>query len=249
MAIPRQILLWLLVGTGGGGLGAQSPSAGPTEFEFSVMASARMPAVGFARLKPEARSKARPVAADFEIVPLRISSQGRSDLHTYPGPLPLRIVATAPQLEGSGLRAVRTLGVLSGPRVPPRALLLLRPDPVSADNWDVILLDDTAAGFPARHLKVVNLSDDRVEGRIDATSFTTSPAQSVLPAQRVGERVRIGAAYDRGGVPTVFFDQSLQIGESERVLLVVLPPFRPGADLRLRVVREQLFQTEPAAAD
>lgn len=241
------LLIW---GLGSGlSLFAQSDPAGPTRFEFSVMATERMRDVGFAQLKPEARSKPRPVAADFEIIPLRVSSQGRSDLYAYEGPMPLRIVATAPTAEGDGVRAVRMLGAWSHPVVPPRALLLLRPDPVQEGGLVVTLLDDTEAGFPARHVKVVNLSNRRVAGRIGDQSFVSTPAQPLLASQRVGESVSIGAAYDRGGTPAAIFDQSIRVGENERVLLVFLPPFREGADVRMRVVRDQLFRGEEPVAE
>jgi hypothetical protein len=39
----------------------------------------------------------------------------------------------------------------------------------------------------------------------------------------------------------VAFDQLLRIGTDERVMLVFLPPFRAGADVRVRVVRDQVF--------
>lgn len=228
-------------------LAAQTPGSAVAKFEFSVMATERMSNVGFAQLKPEARSKPRPVAADFAIIPLRVSSQGRSDLYAYEGPMPLRIVETAPAADDGGVRAVRMLGAFSNPVVPSRALLLLRPDPAKDDGLLVTLLDDTEAGFPARHAKVVNLSNQQVAGRIGDWSFVSTPAQPVLAAQRVDSSVSVGAAYDRNGIATAIFDQSLRVGDSERLLLVFLPPFRPGADVRMRVVRDQLFRPETEA--
>lgn len=223
-------------------LTAQTPAV--AKFEFSVMASERMRNIGFAQLKAEARSNPRPSAANFEIIPMRVSSQGRSDLYTYEGPMPLRIVETAPAAEGEGVRPVRMLGAFSNSVIPPRALLLLRPEPAKEGGLVVSLLDDTAAAFPARHIKVVNLSDQRAEGRIGERSFVSTPTQPMLAAERVGSSVSIGAAYDRNGTPTAIFDQSIRVGESERVLLVFLPPFRPGADVRMRVIRDQLFSRE-----
>ena len=78
---------------------AQSATPSTLEFEFSIMAWERMRDVGYAQLKAEARSKPRPIAEDFEIIPMRVSSQGRSDLYHYVGPTPVRLVATSSEGE------------------------------------------------------------------------------------------------------------------------------------------------------
>ena len=53
--------------------------------------------------------------------------------------------------------------------------------------------------------------------------------------------MRVGVAYEKQGRPIIIFDQSLRIGSEERIMLVFLPPFRAGADVRVRVVRDQIF--------
>ena len=90
---------------------AQPAAPSALEFEFSVMAWERMRDVGFAQLKAEARSKPQLIAEDFEITPMRVSSQGRSDLYHYEGPTPVRLVATSG--EGESLRATRMIGAIS----------------------------------------------------------------------------------------------------------------------------------------
>lgn len=249
MACSRMILILSLLGGVATPVIAQAAASSVARFEFSVMATERMRDVGFAQLKPEMGSKPRPVAADYEIIPMRISSQGRSDLYTYEGPLPLRIVETAPAAEGEALRAVRMLGAFSRTTVPPRALLLLAPSPTKEGDLAVTLLDDSAAGFPSRHMRVVNLSGVTVAGSLGGIEFTTTEAKPILAAQRVESSVSVGVAYERRGVPTVVFDQSIRVGESERVMLVFLPPFRPGADVRVRVVRDSVGSMAVDAED
>lgn len=238
------ILGAVLLGADGTGIKAQAADPAVSRFEFSVMATDRMRDVGFAQLKAEARSKPSPLAADYEIVPMRITSQGRSDLYSYEGPMPLRIVETAPAAEGKGVRAVRMLGALTTQAVPPRALLLLSPDPIAEGDLAVMALDDSEAGFPPRHVRIVNLSGARVAGRIGDAEYATTETRNTVPPIAVGSNVSVGVAYERQGSPAVVFDQSIRVGEGERVLLVFLPPYRPGADVRVRVVRDSVRVVE-----
>jgi len=225
---------------------AQEPASGVARFSFSVMGTDRMRDVGFAMLKPEARSKPRPVAADFEIIPLRVSSQGRSDLYAFEGPLPLRFVATAK--DGESLRATKMLASVSE-QLPAEALILLSPQAGADGELDLQVLDDTSAAFPARHVRIVNLSGRIVAGQLDDRRFSTDPGGAVIPPQSVGNSFRLGVAYERMGRPVVVFDQSLRLGADERVLLVFLPPFREGADVRVRVVRDSVHGGEEAGDD
>lgn len=219
--------------------GTQGQSAGPAilDFEFSVMASERMRDVGYAQLKTEARSKPQAVAADYEILSLRVSSQGRSDLYRYEGPIPVRLVATTG--EGEALRATRVIGAITERQIPSRAMLMLG----AADDGGVkvSVLDDSPAAFPGQHVRVVNLSGESIQGTIDGQTFQVDATRTVLAPRRVGDNARIGVAFERQGRPIVAFDQSLRIGTEERVMLVLLPPFRAGADVRVRVVRDQVF--------
>jgi hypothetical protein len=233
-------LSWLLWGWGTVALlSAQNAVSPRVDFEFSVMASDRMSNIGYAQLKPEALSKPRPVAADYDIIPLRISSQGRGDLHRYQGRMPLRLVEIEQAGEG-GWRAKRMVGSVNENSVPPRALILLQPDQVDTSKLHTTLLDDTEAGFPVGHVRVVNLSRVPVEGQLNDTAFATDAVRRLLPPQSVGTRARVGVVYAKRGRPVVVFDQSLRLAANERVMLVFLPPFRAGADVRVRVVRDQL---------
>lgn len=215
----------------------QSSAPATLDFEFSVMAWERMRDVGYAQLKTEARSKPQPAAADFEIIPLRVSSQGRSDLYHYEGPAPVRFVATSG--EGDSLRATRMIGAITERQIPNRAMLMLGAAADGAVN--VTVLDDSPAAFPGQHVRVVNLAGEPIQGTIDGQTFQTDATRAVLAPRRVGDNVRVGVAFERHGRPIVVFDQSLRIGSEERVMLVFLPPFREGADIRVRVVRDQVF--------
>lgn len=216
---------------------AQSTTSSALEFEFSVMAWERMRDVGFAQLKAEARSKPQPIAEDFEIIPMRVSSQGRSDLYHYEGPTPVRLVTTSG--EGESLRATRMIGAISERQIPQRAMILLGPAEEGA--VDIKLLDDSPAAFPGQHVRIVNLAGELVQGKLDGHVFRVDATRAVLPPRRVSENMRVGVAYEKHGRPVVVFDQSLRIGSEERIMLVFLPPFRPGADVRVRVVRDQVF--------
>ena len=135
---------------------------------------------------------------------------------------------------------MRMLRALTAQGMPPQALLLLSPDPLAEGDLTVLALDDSVAGFPPRHVRIVNLSGARVAGRIGDTEYATTATQTTVPAIAVESSVSVGVAYERQGSPTVVFDQSIRVGESERVLLVFLPPYRPGADVRVRVVRDSV---------
>lgn len=216
---------------------AQSSASSTLDFEFSIMAWERMRDVGYAQLNAEARSKPRPIAEDFEIIPMRVSSQGRSDLYRYEGPSPIRLVATSGV--GESLRATRMIGVISEQQIPKRAMLLLGPSEDGA--VEIKLLDDSVASFPGQHVRIVNLAGELVQGTLDGQSFRMDATRTVLPPQRVSDNVRVGVAYEKLGRPIILFDQSLRIGSEERIMLVFLPPFRPGADVRVRVVRDQIY--------
>jgi len=216
---------------------AQSATPSTLEFEFSIMAWERMRDVGYAQLKAEARSKPRLIAEDFEIIPMRVSSQERSDLYHYEGPMPVRLVATSS--EGKSLRATRMIGAISELRIPQRAMLLLGPAEEGAVN--IKLLDDSPAAFPGQHVRIVNLAGELVQGTLDVQAFRVDATRAVLPPKWVSESVRVGVAYEKQGRPIIIFDQSLRIGSEERIMLVFLPPFRAGADVRVRVVRDQIF--------
>ena len=222
---------------------AQSTSTpSGVEFEFSVMGSDRMRDVGYAQIKAEARAKPRPVAADFEIKPLRVSSQGRSDLYSYEGTMPVRLVAT--QTSEGMVSATRMIGSIATGPIPKRALIFLRPAVDGAAKVD--LLDDSPTAFPARHIRIVNLAGQLVQGSLNGNSFRVDQTVTVLPPQRVTESVKVGVAYERLDRPVVVFDQSLRVGQNERILLVFLPPFRAGADVRVRVVRDQVQEPNEA---
>ena len=216
---------------------AQPATPSTLEFEFSIMAWERMRDVGYAQLKAEARSKPRPIAEDFEIIPMRVSSQGRSDLYHYVGPTPVRLVATSS--EGESLRATRMIGAISELRIPQRAMFLI--GPAEEESVNIKLLDDSPAAFPGQHVRIVNLAGELVQGTLDGQAFRVDATRAVLPPKRVSESVRVGVAYEKQGRPIIIFDQSLRIGSEERIMLVFLPPFRAGADVRVRVVRDQIF--------
>ena len=106
---------------------------------------------------------------------------------------------------------------------------------------NIKLLDDSPAAFPGQHVRIVNLTGESVQGTLDGQAFRVDATRAILPPKRVSENVRVGVAYEKHGRPVIVFDRSLRIGSEERILLVFLPPFRPGADVRVRVVRDQVF--------
>ncbi len=212
------------------------PTPVSLDFEFSVMATERLSDIAFVSLKPEARGKARLTAADFDIRPLRVNSQGRSDLYHYRGPAPLRFVRTR---RGSDRPAVeQVLATVNAPVGDGRRLFVLYS--IAHDTMKVIALPDGPEAFPRRHARLLNLTGEPVALSLGGRSLHLDRDPQSLPPQPVDARTRLGVAMNRQGRPVPVFDQSLEVGEDERLLIVLLPPFRVGADVRTRVIRDTL---------
>ncbi|WED67113.1 hypothetical protein PXH66_09645 [Synoicihabitans lomoniglobus] len=215
---------------------AQETRAPLLKFDFTVMATDRLRYVAYVQLKPEARAKPRPTAADFDIIPLRVNSQGRSSLYHYEGPPPLRFVTT--RGKGEALAVDRVVASMTGPASTERTLVILVPAEEGA--FGLLAIDDGKSAFPAGHARLLNLSGLPVSGTLDDYRFELPPAPRASAPRRLGGSVRVGVAYQRQSRPVAVFDQSLSVSENERLLLVFLAPFRDGADLRTRVVRDQV---------
>ncbi len=223
---------------------AQTPARATLDFEFSIMATERLSDFAYVQLKPAAQGKPRPVAADFDIVPLRVNSQGRSDLHRFSGPGPLRFVTTSGS--GDSLAVTKVLAVVNTPASRGRSLFVLHPG-VEFGTWDVIALDDEPEAFPSRQARVIHLAGEPVAVSLNGETVTLRAAPQVLPPRAFGGRLKLGVAMARQGRPVPVFDQTLSVGADERLLVVLLPPYRAGADVRTRVVRDTVA-APPAAS-
>ncbi len=215
---------------------AQSGAVPQLDFEFTVMATDRVPDLAFVQLKPEARSKVRPVAADFDIIPLRANSQGRSDVYRFQGPAPLRLVRTAGSAET--LKVEKVIGTWTGPTWKDRSLIVLMPK--TDGDVAVHAFDDGPAAHGVRQVRMLNLSGMPVAGVVGGTSYRVGADIAMSPTLSAAGTTKIGVSFERFGKAVVAFDQSVNVSDNERLLLVFLPPFRPGADVRTRLVRDQV---------
>lgn len=207
------------------------------EFEFSVMATERLRDVAYVQLKEEARHKTRLTVADFDVLPLgRVNSQGRSDRYRYSGPLPLRFVRT--QGSGEALAVERVLATVNQPASRGRSLFLL----IAADEepWQVVSLDDEVTALPRRHVRMVNLAGEPLAVSVDGQSLQLTANPVPTAPRTISGNLKLGVAMERHGRAIPVFDQSLSVSDDERLLIVFLPPFRAGADVRTRIVRDTL---------
>ena len=217
-------------------LRAQGGASAQLDFEFTVIATDRLKDVGYVQLKPEARSKVRPEMADFEIVPMRVNSQGRSDIYRFQGPGPVRFMKlqgpkNAPTVE-------RVLASWNGPTWRGRSLVTLLPN--AEEGLRVFAFNDDQSVHGPRQVRFLNLSGATIAGVMSGNQYALDASVQVTAARPVSGNVKVGVSFERFGKPIVAFDQSVIVSENERVLLVFLPPFRAGADVRTRVVRELL---------
>lgn len=234
---------WILVVAAALTSWGQAPARPTFDFEFAVMATERLRDFGYVQLKPEAAAKVRPTAADFDILPLRVNSQGRSDLVRFRGPGPLRFVRT--QGRGEAMVVERVLATVVQPASRGRSLFLLVPG--AGEAWEVVALDDDVSVFPARHIRVVNLAGEALAVSFNGQARQYGAEPRMEAPRPLSGNLKLGVAMERQGRAVPVFDQTLSVGDDERVLVVFLPPFRPGADVRTRVVRDTVAR--PPAAD
>ena len=214
---------------------AQNPTPTIVDFEFSVMATERLRDLAYVQLKPEAWGKLRPAAADFDILPLRVNSQGRSELYRFTGPAPLRLVETTGS--GATLAVSRVVATVAAPPSRGRSLFILYPSG-EPDSWAVLAMDDEPSAFPARHLRLVNLAGEPMAVAVNGSTVALDVTPRAVAPRSINGNLKLGVAMARQGRAVPVFDQSLSVGDDERLLVVLLPPFRAGADVRTRVVRD-----------
>ena len=212
------------------------------DFEFTVLANERLRDVAYVQLKESARGKPRPTASDFDVIPMRVISQGRSDTYHYVGPPPLRFVLTSGVAET--LAVDRVIATVAEPVSAEQSLFVLIAN--SEGAYSLLALDDGRSAHAEREIRLLNLSNHRISGSLDGQTFELDESRRAYPPESVDRNVHIGIAFERHNRPVVVFDQSVSVGENERILLVLLPPIREGADVRTRVVRDQ-FRRSPVA--
>jgi hypothetical protein len=222
---------------------AQTQRPAALNVSFSLMASDRLRDVAYVQLKPEARMKLRPTREDFDIISVRVNSQGRSDLYRYNAPAPLRFVETTGR--GSDLAVKRVVATFNALPKSERCLIFLIPDADPTQDYGSLVVADDAAAFPANHVRLVNLSGLPVQGALDGDTFSLGPEPRVPAPRRISGNFRLGVMQEKLNRQVPVFDQSLTVGDAERVMLVFLGPFRSGADLRTRVVRDSVREPLP----
>jgi hypothetical protein len=217
-------------------MNAQTDSVAQLDCEFTLISTERLSDLAFVQIKPKARSKVRPVAADFDIIPLRVNSQGRSDRYRYAAPGPIRFVKTSGST--GSLKVDKVLGTWAGPTWKDRSIVVLLPEP--DETLVVHAFDDGLTAHSARQVRMLNLAGVPIAGVLGSSAFNLNAEITMSLARSASGRTKVGVSYERFGKPVVAFDQSVNVGENERLLLVFLPPFRPGADVRTRLVRDQI---------
>jgi hypothetical protein len=207
-------------------LHAQAPAPVQT-VRFSVFSALPIKGVAFVR-----RSGGAPLTLTFQ-------PTARSVRHEYRGSKPLRFVdATtgAPVAEASIPAGIQN------------ALLLFSPvesgkGGAAGLRYQIAVLDDGAARHGAGGLAIINLSGMALTGTVNKDRISLKPGLN--PTLPIGRSATIKLS-------TLFKQRSYQsyagtvtLGRNERALLILFPPFYPGA---LEVQSRLLLDQPPTAA-
>ena len=204
---------------------AQVPAAGPA-VRFTVFAAQPIKDVAFVP-----RAKAAPVALAFQ-------PTARSSRYEYRGPMPLRFVDP------------KSGSVVAEVNIPPtiqNALLLFSPlegaKPGEGLRFQVAVLDDGAARHGPGGLAIINFSGLALSGKLN--NQIVSVKAGLNPTLPIGRTAALTLS-------TVFKQRTYQaysgtitLGRNERALLILFPPFYPGA---LEVQSRLLVDQPPGAA-
>ena len=145
----------------------------------------------------------------------------RSPRYEYRGPMPLRF-----QDAKSGV-------VVAEATVPPsitEALLLfvpLEPLPATGLRYQVFVLDDSSARQAPGSLALINFSGLEMSGTIDGQSVTL--VTGLNPVQTIGRSAAVALRTTLNGRSYQAYAGTIELKNSERALLLLLPPFYKGS--------------------
>lgn len=219
------ILGWFLAS--GGGITAQVPVAqAPRSFTFRV----------FGQPAP-----ARPVyfqPRPGQVEALNFRSYQRSAAYAYKGPSEMAFARATPVANG-GIAYEPFARVLVAPDVR-EPLLVFLPAPDDSTTPDVLVLDDDAARSPAGHVTVVNRSGFDLRGLIDKRATPLAGGTEIRFATSGATTIQFAVEHQGKLLPA--FDQKLSLDQTERTILLLLPPVRSSSP----VVRWILLTDEVA---
>jgi hypothetical protein len=176
--------------------------------------------------------------------PLKLAFQptARSVRYEYRGPMPLRFV------DPEGGAVVAEASIPAGIQ---NALLLFSPvdqakGGASKLRYQIAVLDDGAGRHAPGGLAIINHSGLNLSGKVNNQAVTLKPGLN--PTLAVGKTAAIKLS-------TVFKQRTYQsyagtatLGRNERALLILFPPFYPGAlEVQSRLLIDQPPGTTPPA--
>ena len=202
--------------------GAQGTQAGPS-LRFTVFAA--KPVTGLAYV---ARSKGAPQKLQFY-------PTARSPRYEYQGPMPLRLLdATTGEVVAE---AVIPAGVRD-------ALLLLTPveagkkGPGTSIRYQVAVLDDGTARHGVGGLAIINFSGLELSGTVNREKVALKPGLN--PTLPVGRSAQVAFSTVFKGRNYRAYNATVSLQRNERALLILFPPFYPGAlEVQARVLVDQ----------
>jgi hypothetical protein len=173
---------------------------------------------------------------------LQFYPTARSPRYEYRGAMPLRFVD-----EASGV-------VIAEAAIPPGmadALLLFTPIETDAAasggargmRYQIAVLDDGAARHGPGGLAIINFSGLALSGTVNKDNVTLKPGLN--PTIAVGNSAKITLHTMLKNKPYRSYADTVQLGRSQRVLLILFPPFYKGA---LEVQSRLLVDQPPGTA-
>lgn len=154
-------------------------------------------------------------------VPVVVYPTARSPHYEYRGPMPLRF-----QDAKSGV-------VVAEATVPPsitEALLLfvpLEPLPATGLRYQVFVLDDSSVRQAPGSIALINFSGLELSGTIDGQSVRL--ATGLNPVQPIGRTAAVALRGTLKGRSYQAYAGTIELKNSERALLLLLPPFYKGS--------------------
>ena len=164
----------------------------------------------------------------------------RSARYEYRGPMPIRFVDAT---EGVPVaEAVIPAGMTN-------ALLLFSPleTPRGAMRYQIAVLDDSAARQGPGGLAIINLSGLALEGTINEHPITLKAGLNPPVAVTRAAKVTLTTVFKNRTYQS--YTGNVTLGRNERALMILFPPFRPGAlEVQSRVLLDQPPGSAPAPA-
>lgn len=186
-------------------------------------------------------------------VPVTFYRAGRSPRYDYVGPMPIRFFASMASdgSEPDAARSAENAVILAEADVPPgvrEALFLLVPAPSDparpgARPLRVLVLDDSAAAFPPRRLRVYNGSGRWLRARFDERESMLPPG--LAPQMAADSSMQVELRTQARGRSYLSYRGTIELGRDARALLIILPSRYPDSpEVEVRVLRDEVKTLE-----